>query len=102
MMTRFLLVAFAVAAVGLLLFLYVERRATEPVIGLHLFSTPNFSLATAIGFVAGFAMFGTITFLPQFQQFVQDQWEPGKVTNLDQSLGDLDGKVDQALKLAGG
>ncbi|MBO9524339.1 MAG: MFS transporter [Nocardioidaceae bacterium] len=64
---------FAVAGVGLVAFLLIERRAEEPVIGLHLFSSSNFSLATAIGFVAGFAMFGTITFLPQFQQFVQGQ-----------------------------
>lgn len=64
---------FAVALVGLVVFLLVERRAKEPVIGLHLFSNANFTLATAMGFVAGFAMFGTITFLPQFQQFVQGQ-----------------------------
>jgi EmrB/QacA subfamily drug resistance transporter len=64
---------FGVAAVGLAAFLLIERRAEEPVIGLHLFASANFSLATALGFVAGFAMFGTITFLPQFQQFVQGQ-----------------------------
>ena len=64
---------FAVAVVGLVTFLLIERRAREPVIGLHLFANANFSLSTGIGFVAGFAMFGTITFLPQFQQFVQGQ-----------------------------
>ncbi|MFL6108654.1 MAG: MDR family MFS transporter [Marmoricola sp.] len=64
---------FAVAAVGLVVFLLIERRAEEPVIGLHLFSSTNFTLSTVLGFVAGFAMFGTITFLPQFQQFVQGQ-----------------------------
>lgn len=62
-----------VALVGLLAFLAIERRSAEPVIGLHLFRIANFSLATALGFVAGFAMFGAITFLPQFQQFVQGQ-----------------------------
>src|SRR5690348_7200704 len=64
---------FTVAVVGLVTRLLIERRAQEPVIGPHLFSSSNFSLATVIGFVAGFAMFGTITFLPQFQQFVQGQ-----------------------------
>jgi EmrB/QacA subfamily drug resistance transporter len=59
--------------IGLAVFLGIERRAAEPVIGLHLFGIRNFSLATALGFVAGFAMFGAITFLPQFQQFVQGQ-----------------------------
>ncbi len=62
-----------ITLVGLGIFLLVERRATHPIIGLHLFRIRNFSLATAMGFVAGFAMFGAITFLPQFQQFVQGQ-----------------------------
>jgi EmrB/QacA subfamily drug resistance transporter len=62
---------FVIAAVFFLAFLVVERRAAEPIIRLTLFSSSNFSLATVMGFIAGFAMFGTITFLPQFQQFVQ-------------------------------
>ncbi|MBT2211870.1 MULTISPECIES: ABC transporter substrate-binding protein [Actinomadura] len=41
-------------------------------------------------------------YVVKFQQFVQDQWEPGKVSDLDQALKDLDGKVDESLKLAGG
>jgi predicted MFS family arabinose efflux permease len=56
-----LLVAFAV----------VERRAAEPVLPLHLFRNRVFSSTSAIGFVIGFAMFGAITFLPQFLQLVQ-------------------------------
>ena len=63
----------AVAAVGLVLFLFIERRAAEPVIPLRLFSSLNFTLANALGFIVGFAMFGGITFLPQFQQYVQGQ-----------------------------
>ncbi|MCW2754890.1 MAG: family efflux transporter permease subunit [Marmoricola sp.] len=62
---------FSVAAVFFVTFLVIESRAAEPIIGLHLFSSSNFRLATVMGFIAGFAMFGTITFLPQFQQFVQ-------------------------------
>ncbi|MFH5877389.1 hypothetical protein [Arthrobacter sp. NA-172] len=61
------------AAVGLVLFLVIENKAAEPVIPLRLFSSSNFSLANALGFIVGFAMFGGITFLPQFQQYVQDQ-----------------------------
>ncbi|WP_131740912.1 ABC transporter substrate-binding protein [Actinomadura roseirufa] len=41
-------------------------------------------------------------YIVKFQSFVQDEWEPGKVGDLDQALKDLDGKVDGALKLAGG
>jgi EmrB/QacA subfamily drug resistance transporter len=62
---------FVVAAIGFVTFILIERKAVEPVIGLHLFRSKNFVLASIMGFVAGFAMFGTITFLPQFQQFVQ-------------------------------
>jgi EmrB/QacA subfamily drug resistance transporter len=62
---------FVVAAVGLVAFLLIERRVAEPIIPLRLFRNANFSLATSLGFIAGFAMFGGITFLPQFQQFVQ-------------------------------
>jgi EmrB/QacA subfamily drug resistance transporter len=48
----------------------VERRAAEPVLPLHLFRKPVFSLGSAIGFVVGFAMFGALTFLPIFLQVV--------------------------------
>ncbi len=52
-------------------FVVVERRATEPVIPLHLFANRVFAAASAIGFVVGFAMFGAITFLPLFLQIVK-------------------------------
>ena len=61
----------AVAAVGFAIFIWFERRTPEPVMPLDLFKIPNFSLANTLGFVAGFAMFGSLTFLPQYQQFVQ-------------------------------
>lgn len=54
-------------------FLITQQRSPEPILPLHLFRNRNFSLATGLGFVAGFAMFGGITFLPQYQQFVQGQ-----------------------------
>jgi multiple sugar transport system substrate-binding protein len=41
-------------------------------------------------------------FIVKFQSFVQDQWEPGKVSDLHQGLTKLDTQVDNALKLAGG
>jgi EmrB/QacA subfamily drug resistance transporter len=52
-------------------FVMVERRAAEPVMPLRVFTNANFSLAGALSFISGFAMFGAITFLPQYQQFVQ-------------------------------
>ncbi|MGI5329610.1 ABC transporter substrate-binding protein [Actinomadura nitritigenes] len=41
-------------------------------------------------------------YVVKFQQFVQDQWEPGKSGDLGKALTGLDGKVDASLKLAGG
>jgi EmrB/QacA subfamily drug resistance transporter len=60
-----------VAAIGLVVFIMIEARTAEPIIPLRLFANANFTLAAALGFVAGFALFGGITFLPQYQQFVQ-------------------------------
>ncbi len=51
-------------------FIFVERRASEPVLPLELFRNPVFSLACAIGFVVGFALFGATTYLPLFLQVV--------------------------------
>ena len=52
-------------------FILVERRAKEPVLPLHLFRNPVFTMTSAIGFIFGFAMFGAITFLPVYLQVVQ-------------------------------
>ena len=52
-------------------FILVERRAAEPVLPLRLFRERVFSVASAIGFVVGFAMFGAITYLPQYLQVVR-------------------------------
>jgi len=52
-------------------FVVVERRAAEPVLPLHLFRQRVFSAAGAIGFVVGFAMFGALTYLPQYFQVVK-------------------------------
>jgi EmrB/QacA subfamily drug resistance transporter len=59
------------AAVALIGFAFVERRAPEPVLALSLFRNRNFTVVSAIGFLLGFAMFGAINFLPLYQQTVQ-------------------------------
>ena len=55
------------------IFALVERRATEPVLPLHLFSDRTFSVANFVGFIVGFAMFGSITYLPLFFQIVRGE-----------------------------
>jgi EmrB/QacA subfamily drug resistance transporter len=51
-------------------FLLVERRAEEPVLPLRLFGNRTFALASAIGFIVGLALFGSVTYLPLFLQIV--------------------------------
>jgi EmrB/QacA subfamily drug resistance transporter len=60
-------------AVLLVVFVFVERRATEPVLPLHLFSNRGFSVTSLVGFIVGFAMFGAIVYLPVFFQIVHGE-----------------------------
>lgn len=55
----------------LIAFAFVERRAKEPVIPLHLFTIRTFTVASVVGFIVGFAMFGAIVFLPLYFQVVK-------------------------------
>ncbi|HEX5566705.1 MAG TPA: MDR family MFS transporter [Streptomyces sp.] len=57
-------------AVLLLAFVRVERRAAEPVLPLGLFRLRTFTICSVIGFVMGFALFGSMTYLPTFLQVV--------------------------------
>jgi EmrB/QacA subfamily drug resistance transporter len=52
-------------------FVWAESRAAEPVIPLHLFRNRVFSASSGVGFVVGFAMFGSIAYLPQYMQIVK-------------------------------
>jgi hypothetical protein len=61
----------ATSVIGLALFLLVERRAAEPVVPLRLFSDRSFVVSSAVGFVVGFALFGSVTYLPLFLQIVK-------------------------------
>jgi drug resistance transporter, EmrB/QacA subfamily len=61
----------AVAVSTLLGFLMIESRADEPVIPLHLFANRTFALTSAIGLIVGFALFGSVTYLPVFLQVVR-------------------------------
>jgi EmrB/QacA subfamily drug resistance transporter len=61
----------AVTAGALIAFVLVERRSREPILPLNLFTQRNILMTTAIIFVVGVVSFGTITFVPLFQQNVQ-------------------------------
>jgi EmrB/QacA subfamily drug resistance transporter len=62
------------AVLGVLLvagFVLAEHRATDPVLPLRLFRNRTFTVCSVVGFVVGFAMFGSITYLPLYLQVVK-------------------------------
>ena len=50
------------------LFIWVERRAADPVVPLNLFRNRVVAVGVGVGFLAGVAMFGAISFVPLFAQ----------------------------------
>jgi EmrB/QacA subfamily drug resistance transporter len=60
----------AITVLALLGFIFAERRAQEPVLPLRLFSNRTFTLTALVGLIVGFAMFGSVTYLPLFLQVV--------------------------------
>ena len=68
------IVALAVVGVVLLAaFPFAERRAKEPILPLSLFRSRIFVVCSAIGFIIGCALFGSVTFLPLFLQIVREK-----------------------------
>jgi EmrB/QacA subfamily drug resistance transporter len=59
---------FAGASVLGVLFIWVERRAPDPVVPLNLFRNRVVAVGVGVGFLAGVAMFGAISFVPLFAQ----------------------------------
>jgi EmrB/QacA subfamily drug resistance transporter len=50
---------------------FVESRAKEPILPLELFRNRTFGVTSTVGFVVGFALFGSVTFLPLYLQVVK-------------------------------
>jgi EmrB/QacA subfamily drug resistance transporter len=66
-----MIIGLGIAGVALLaVFAWWETRAVEPIIPLGLFRSRVFSVASAMGFTIGMAMFGAIVFIPVFLQLV--------------------------------
>jgi len=61
----------ALTLVALGAFVLAERKAVEPVLPLRLFKNQVFVSAGVVALFLGFAMFGTITFLPLYFQVVR-------------------------------
>ncbi len=64
----FILICFALAVVGLVVFLITEFSVAHPLIELGLFKDYNFAIANAVLFIFGLGMFGSTFLLPLFLQ----------------------------------
>jgi len=64
------LVAVPAAAAALAAFLWVERRAQEPLIPLDLFAQRVMAVSSATGALVGAAMISTVTYVPLYVQSV--------------------------------
>jgi EmrB/QacA subfamily drug resistance transporter len=70
--TSTLIVALFATSIALLaIFVRVERRAVEPVLPMSLFGNRVFAVCATVGLVVGFALFGSVTYLPLYLQVVQ-------------------------------
>jgi EmrB/QacA subfamily drug resistance transporter len=58
------------ALATLLIFCWIETKASEPIIPLWLFKNRTFTATSGVGFIIGFSMFGTIIYLPLYLQVV--------------------------------
>ena len=54
-----------------LLFIFQETRAPEPIIPLRLFKNDIFTVSSLLSLISGAAMFGAMTFIPEYQQIVR-------------------------------
>jgi EmrB/QacA subfamily drug resistance transporter len=70
-------------------FLLAERRAAEPVLPPHLFTNRIFVVTSGIGFVVGFALFGSVTYLPLFLQVVNGASPTGSGLQILPLMGGL-------------
>jgi EmrB/QacA subfamily drug resistance transporter len=61
---------FVASVAALVIFVVVELRTPEPILPMRLFRSRVFSVASVLSFIVGFAMIGSITFLPTFLQYV--------------------------------
>src|SRR5204862_5103767 len=61
----------AIAVASLVAFIFVERRAAEPVLPPRLFRDRTFAIVSLVAVSAGFALFGSVTYLPMYLQNVK-------------------------------
>ncbi len=77
------------AVVLLVVFVGVERGAAEPVLPPRLFSNRVFTVTSAVGLIVGFALFGSVTYLPLFLQVVNGASPTGSGLQILPLMGGL-------------
>jgi EmrB/QacA subfamily drug resistance transporter len=60
-----------IAGTAVIAFVAAEMRAREPLLPLHLFGDRTFTIVALVGFAIGFALFGSVTYMPMFLQLVK-------------------------------
>jgi EmrB/QacA subfamily drug resistance transporter len=85
----FIIALGVVAIVLITAFVAVENRAAEPVLPPRLFKNRVFSVTSAVGLVVGFALFGSVTYLPLFLQVVNGATPTGSGLQILPLMGGL-------------
>ena len=78
-----------VSILALFLFAIVERKATEPVLPLHLFRQQTFVITSVVGLIVGFALFGSITYFPLYLQVVKGVTPTGSGLQMVPMMGGM-------------
>jgi EmrB/QacA subfamily drug resistance transporter len=73
----------------LVVFLLVEQRAGEPILPLELFRNRTFAVTSAIGFIIGLSLFGSVTYLPLYLQIVKGMSPTSSGLQLTPMMGGL-------------
>jgi EmrB/QacA subfamily drug resistance transporter len=82
-----MIVLAVVGGVLLVAFVFAEMRAAEPILPMTLFKNRTFSVTSAIGFIVGVALFGSITYLPLYLQIVKGYTATGSGLLLTPMMG---------------
>jgi EmrB/QacA subfamily drug resistance transporter len=80
---------FGVAAVSLLIFLWVEVNTGEAILPLHLFRIRAFSISVLASFVISMSFLGVVMFMPLYMQVVQGVSATGSGVALLPMMGGL-------------
>lgn len=77
------------SVVAFSLFIVAEKRAAEPVLPLSLFKNRTFMISVSVGLIVGFALFGSVTYLPLYLQIVMGASPTGSGLQMIPMMGGM-------------